>query len=199
MTIRLAKIPVAILIACAMLAVAVMGGYSVAAHSPWLHRVLIRRANTILERRFPGLGVTIRWDRLHWEPWSAIELEGVELRLGDRAAARGDRLRLSCHWSSQRPYVMVDKVYLYQADIRVEVDEHGHWVMPASRQAGGAGRATEAAGSMAKLPLVYLEDARIEVRRASRGILVLRGVSGVLRLERIRGPHGAGLRLHLGG
>ena len=198
---RSRKFPKGVPIACAIVvAVVIMIVGFLWIHSLPMQRRMMNEANGILRRNLPGSGITLAWKDAHWRPWSEIDLEGVELRIRDRVVVRSEDVRAIYHWSSSRPYVMVDKVYLLRADIRVEVDERGRWTVPVSRE--GSGEAQRPVKTLPRLspalPLICLDNTRIEVKRASRGTLILRGVSGTLRVEVIRGPRGPTLGIHLG-
>lgn len=168
-----------------------------ALHLPVVQKAII---GPLVDMTGKQAGVEIRAESFDWSPLSRLDLFRVTVRSGGNELLECPKVRVICHLSTGRPYLVPEELYLESPVLTLEKSTAEEWIIPGRRSNGGLKNLSgEPAGRPpAPLPRVRISSGTVMVRQDGKTVGTMRGIDGTLRLKLVQGSEGPAIKLDFG-
>ena len=172
----------------------------IALHVPAIQKEIILRGVTRIEAA-TNLRVQIR--SYQWWPFSGIYLTDVKIESAGEQILDCDKVRLKYKFSTRRPYIIVEEVYLEKPFLQLERSPDGKWMVPAPpegighrRQIAAGGEPSEPLWASIQLPRVQIVSGTVEAQQQGNTILSIKDISGAVHLRAVQGAEGPKIQIN---
>ena len=168
----------------------------VALHLPSVQKEIILRGVRWLEAS-TNLNVQIRSYR--WLPFSGIYLTEVKIESEGKPILDCNKVRLNYTLSIERPYIILQEVYLEKPLLQLERSADGKWLLPTlpvnKADGNGVSAGYQPFEPSWTLPRIRIISGTIEAKQQGNTVLSIKDISGAVHLRTVRGAEGPKIQM----